>query len=301
MPIRRPNSTSSDYSATREVSVEQLFNWGRVKKDAPLLHKVLFLAYLPFGVILLVARALLFMIMSLLIVVLPRSIGDYINPFLLRLITGLIVIHNHKTERLTPSPYVLACNHVSDFDTFALWLATPRWSCVTSAHLKSVPIIGSVYSALDAIFVAPTPESREAVKQEIKQKLQKNAAPVLIFPEGGLTSGKTGTMLYQRFVFSLDNCEIVPAAIRLRDPWPVEHDYLGSSWGKNFFWFLLVPFHVFEITFLPAESRRSDETPEAFAFRVQTITSEYLGQVATKHAYADKKELVRKLKEKKTA
>lgn len=301
MPVRRPVEVTRDAATdASKVGLEQLFNWGRVRKDAPLLHKMLFLAYLPIGLVLLVVRALTFFIVCLGMIVLPRSIGDIILPPLLRLTNGLVVLHNHDKRRLTDAPYVLAGNHVSDFDTFAMWSVTPRWSCVTSAHLKSIPVMGAVYRALDAIFVAPTPESREQTKQEIKNKLAANKNPVLIFPEGGLTSGKTGTMMYSKFVFSLD-CAIVPVAIRLRNIWPVEHDYVGSSWGKNFFWYLIVPFNVFEITFLPVETRREGETPEEFAQRIQRLTCDYLNIAATKHTYADKKKLVADLKEKKKA
>lgn len=301
MPVRRPvEVTAAPKPTSKEVTVEQLFNWGRARKGAPLLHKMLFLVYLPIGIVLLVARALTFFMVCLGMIFLPRSIGDIILPPLLRITNGLVVKHNHHTRRLTDVPYVLAGNHVSDFDTFALWSITPRWSCVTSAHLKSIPVMGAVYRALDAIFVAPTPESREQTKEQIKARLAENKNPVLIFPEGGLTNGKVGTMMYHKFVFSLD-VAVVPVAIRLRNFWPVEHDYLGSSWGKNFFWYLAVPFNYFEITFLPVETRREGETPEEFALRVQHITSDYLNITATKHSYADKKKLVADLKEKKKA
>jgi len=174
----------------------------------------------------------------------------------------------------------------------------PKFHTITGAHLKAIPIVGSVYARLGAIFVSPTTESRTVVKTKIQDLVKKDRNPVLIFPEGGLTNGKAGTMMYHRFVFSLD-CAVVPVAISLNDPWPVYHDYIGSSWAKNFFWFLLVPFHVFDISFLPVQKRYESETPEEFAVRVQKVTSNYVGIEATNFSYSQKKELAKSLAEKK--
>jgi len=209
-----------------------------------------------------------------------------------------VVRHNYKGVPLTDEPHLIVGNHVSDFDTFAMWMVMPRFHTITGAHLKAIPVLGSVYSRLDAIFVAPTTEIRNAVKDKIQHLVKNDSNPVLIFPEGGLTNGKAGTMMYHRFVFSLD-CAIVPAAISMSDPWPVDHDYVGSSWAKNFFWFLLVPFHVFDVTFLPVQKRAETETAEDFALRVQKQTSSCLNIEATKHSYSDKKEFVKKLLAKK--
>jgi len=84
-------------------------------------------------------------------------------------------------------------------------------------------------------------------------------------------------------------------AIAMRDPWPVHHDYIGSTWFRNFFWFLFVPFHVFDISFLPIQRRQENETPEEFAVRVQKLTSTHLKLEATNYSYSEKKELVKRL------
>jgi len=256
------------------------------------------LGYLPLGLLMLVTRLVLFLMLCVVVLVLPRT---FINPLcipLTRLICGLVVRHNYKGGPLANEPYIITGNHITDFDTFAMWMVLPRFQTITGMHLKAIPIIGSVYSKLDAIYVAPTPESRAIVKEKIQDVVKNDAPPILIFPEGGLTNGRAGTLMYHRFVFSL-NCAIIPVAISMRDQWPVELDYLGSSWAKNFCWLLVLPFHVFDITFLPVQKRNENETPEDFAMRVQKVTSSFLNIEATNFSYSEKKELVKKLAVKK--
>jgi 1-acyl-sn-glycerol-3-phosphate acyltransferase len=275
-----------------KVPLVDLFNHGRIKEKASAAQKLMFLLYLPLGVLVFITRLVLFIVLCVLVLVLPRALGDPITRPLTRLVCGLVVRHNYKGD--VGEPYVLAANHVSDFDTFASWVAIPRYRTITGAHLKLIPIIGRVYSKLDAIYVAPTPESRAMVKDTLQKASKENQHPILIFPEGGLTNGQAGTMMYHRFVFGLD-CAIVPMAISMSDPWPVNHDYIGSTWFRNFFWFLFVPFHVFDITFLPSQRRQENETPEEFAMRVQKLTSAHLKIEATKYSYSEKKELVKRL------
>jgi 1-acyl-sn-glycerol-3-phosphate acyltransferase len=288
------HTTTTRAEAKGKVTLWDLFNHGRIREKAPLWAKFLFVLYLPLGLLVLVTRLVMFLLVCVSVLLLPRAVGDLINIPLLRLVCGLVVRHNYKGKPLANEPYLIAGNHVSDFDTFAMWMVMPRFHTITGAHLKVIPIVGNVYSRLDAIFVAPTPESRGEVKAKIQELVKTDPNPILIFPEGGLTNGKAGTMMYHRFVFSLD-IAIVPAAISMSDPWPVYHDYIGSTWAKNFFWFLFVPFHVFDITFLPSQKRNENETQEEFAVRVQKLTSSSLGIEATSFSYSDKKELAKQL------
>jgi len=276
-----------------KVTLEELFNYGRIKKDAPLWHKILFSLYLPFGFLLMGIRLICFFFLCLSILILPTWLGNSINMPLMKIVCGLVVKHNNKERGQKPlvgEPHIVACNHVADFDTFAMWAVLPRFHTLTGAHLKVIPLVGSVYRKLNAIFVTPTPEGRAEVKAKVTELLETDPDPVVIFPEGGLTNGRKGTMMYHKFVFSTD-AAIVPLAIRLCDPWPVYHDYLGSTWTRNFLWFLFVPFHVFEMTILPTEKRKAGETPEDFAARVQKLTSDYLNIEATHHSYSQKKAL----------
>lgn len=275
-----------------KVSLEQLFHYGRIKQNAPLINKILFLFYLPFGLVLLLARMVLFVVLAISIVIFPRSIGDFCLLPMLRIVCGMVVRHNNENrdKPLLNEPHIIAGNHINDFDAFAMWAVAGRFHPLAGAHLKDIPLIGRVYTKLSAIFVSPTTEGRDKVKQKVLEVLKDDPVPILIFPEGGLTNGQKGTMMYHRFVFSLD-CSIVPAAISLRHPWPIHHDYLGSTFLRNLTWLLIVPFIIFDITLLPTQRRNEGETAEEFAGRVQKLTSDYLNIEATKCSYSEKKEL----------
>eukprot|EP01133_Synstelium_polycarpum_P015527 gene15527-18445_t len=112
--------------------------------------------------------------------------------------------------------------------------------------------------------------------------------------EGGLTSGKTGMMTFQKFVFGLGH-PVLPISMKITSPWPIDIDYINSSWFKNFAWWLMVPFHTFELNVLPSERIRENETDVQFAKRIQTIIANDLGIEPTDFAYANKKELSKEL------
>jgi len=295
-----PNHPSSKPTVERDgadVTLEDLFNYGRIKEESPLWHKVAFLFFylIPFGLGVFLARLVGFLMLCISVLVLPRWLGDKINITLLQLNCGVFLKHNHK-GRLCDEPYIIAGNHLTDWDAMLMWLVMPRFHTLTAAHLKVIPIVGKVYAKLNSIFVSPTPEGRAEVKARVNDIIKNDRHPILIFPEGGLTNGKVGTMMYHRFVFSLD-VAIVPLAITLKNPWPVEIDYLGSTWFRNFVWFLLVPFHVFEYHYLPVQKRNEGETAEEFALRVQQLTCDYLRIQPTQHSYGQKKELGKLLAE----
>jgi hypothetical protein len=101
--------------AEGKATLWDLFNHGRIKHKAPLWQKVLFLLYVPVGLLVLVTRLVMFILVCVSVLVLPRAVGDLINIPLLRLVCGLVVRHNYKGKPLANEPYLIAGNHVSDF------------------------------------------------------------------------------------------------------------------------------------------------------------------------------------------
>jgi len=283
---------------TSKVSLESLFNYGRIKQPFSLAH-VAFFFYVPFGFVLLVVRLLLWTLLMLYLLVNPRT--RIVGPLLLKLSTGIISIYNGKEhlprEDDPDAARVIVCNHVSDFDPFPIWLTVPNFHTLVAVHISKIPLVGRAYAALHAIYVDPA--KKDSVREVVVDVLKKSKYPVLVYPEGGLTSGKAGLLLYHKFVFSL-NYKVLPIAMRVRDPWPIDLDYMNSSWAKNFFWFLFVPFHVYELNFLPAQEQHQNESDGDFANRIAKQTADFLGIEATHHSYSQKKELAASLRKKKT-
>jgi len=218
---------------TAKVSLESLFSYGRFKKPFSLAHVLLFL-YFPIGVLLVVVRVILFAILLTYLLFRPRT--RVLGPWLLKISTGLISVYN-GIERLPKegdpeSARVMVCNHVTDFDPFPIWLTFPQFHTLVAVHISKIPLVGKAYAALHAIYVDSS--KKERIRDVVVDTLKSSKHPVLVYPEGGLTGGNSGLMLYHKFVFGLDY-KVLPIAMRVRDPWPVHLDYLGSSWAKNFF------------------------------------------------------------------
>jgi len=287
--------TKTEGSSSKEVPLEELFNNGRFKRPFGWKH-ILLALYIPtIGLPLFFFRLSLFFLATSILVLFPRSF-DPLTQRLVRFALGFFTVYHNKhhlTSIPTASdpPRVIVCNHITDFDPYPIWFLLPHFHTLVAAHIGQLPVVGTTYRKLDTIFVDPV--NKERVREQVKDALAKSKYPVLVYPEGGLTNGTKGLMLYHKFVFGLGE-RVLPIAMRLRDPWPINVDYLGSSWAKNFFWFLMVPFHVFELTFYPPEKIREGETDAEFAARVQSLTADALKISATSHSYTSKKELAKK-------
>ena len=74
--------------------------------------------------------------------------------------------------------------------------------------------------------------------------------PLLVFPEGSITNGRMGTMRFAQSAFALD-APVLPVAIKLNTPLPVEADTVWSPLASNVLWTLFQPWHAFVVTVLP--------------------------------------------------
>ncbi|KAF2074323.1 hypothetical protein CYY_004383 [Polysphondylium violaceum] len=302
MPVVRRSKTEQqevldDGAEKKPVQLKDLFNYGRWKRPFTLKH-LLFALYLPFGLILLwPLRFIVNLMYFSSSLFLPKSVISKLK-FLLYFTMGLNVsfkgLENVPEKTVTKdTARILVCNHLTDFDPYPVFLIIQDVHCLVAAHIEKVPIVGTVYKkVMNTIFVDAT--QKDKVKDDVRASLSKSSLPLLIYPEGGLTSGKTGMMMFQKFVFGL-NLPIVPMAMKMSNPWPVEIDYLGSSWFKNFFWWMLIPYHNIELEFLPKVSIRPGEQDFEFASRVQTLIANHLGIEPTSYPYAQKKELAKQL------
>jgi len=299
MPIRRRvNEEELDGADKKPVELKELFNYGRWKRPITLKH-FLFGLYLPFGLMLWPIRFIVNLVYFSSSLFLPKQLISKFK-FLLYFTMGLNVtfkglenVPETGSNMKPDSARILVCNHLTDFDPYPVFLIIQDVHCLVAAHIEKVPIVGTVYKkVMNTIFVDAS--RKDKVREDVIASLKKSTLPLLIYPEGGLTSGKTGMMMFQKFVFGL-NYPIVPMAMKMSNPWPVEIDYLGSSWFKNFFWWMLIPYHNIELEFLPKVSIKEGETDVEFAGRVQKLIANHLDIEPTNYPYAQKKELAKQL------
>ncbi|EGG21792.1 hypothetical protein DFA_01678 [Cavenderia fasciculata] len=272
----------------------KLFNYARVHKPYTYKH-LLFALWLPVGVGLWPIRVFLTILTYLLLLLVPKSLSFLLKHVLLVLMGFRIKYNGLENLPRVGDPKsgrVIVINHMSDFDPYPVMTIIPYFHTLVAAHISKVPIVGKLYKKMDTIFVDPA--NKEKARTDVLDGLNKTKMPLLIYPEGGLTNGSKGIMMFNKFVFGLGH-GIIPVAMRMNNPWPVNTDYLGSSWMKNFAFWFLVPFHRFELTFLSHMFIAQNETDAEFAKRVQTRIANHLQIEATDYSYSQKKELAKDL------
>jgi len=295
----------------RDVALEELFNYSRLRRPLSKLEKLFWLMYSPIGIGLMVVRFFAFFSVFFTSMFMPTWLARRWLVYSLYPILGLIIKEKNTQYRDAANrPAVLVANHISDYDTYVLPIAChhagfhPR--PVISAHTTQIPIIGPVikhgYRPWGPIWV-PAKMSTDDTRKHVRSTLVEEAKrlhgkrsdnPITILPEGGLTNGRVGLLLFKRFIFSL-GLPVQPYAQRYHNCWPFEHDYLGSKWIWNMCWMLFLPFHVQEIIWLPPMYPKEGESATDYAARVQQAIAKELGQSATKHSYDEKVALRMKL------
>jgi len=122
-------------------------------------------------------------------------------------------------------------------------------------------------------------------RQVVLDHLSATKRPLLFFPEGWDTNCKTGILLYQKFLFSLGK-PIVPVALKVHIPFlPLSASMLGTSVLREVLWLFFYPCIIFNLTFMQPQSIQKGETEIQFARRVQCMTANTLGVVATEYTY----------------
>ncbi|EGC28339.1 hypothetical protein DICPUDRAFT_160307 [Dictyostelium purpureum] len=295
MPQRvRPEIQLNDGATPQKVELEELFNHGRWKKPYTIKH-FLFCLYLPIGLVLWPFKIIFTALLFFIALVGPKSISTKTR-HLVKYTMGIrydLKGAEHIPKKGDPSAArILVCNHLTDFDPYPLYLVLEGYHVLVASHIKNVPVVGKAYEKLNTIYVDQTNKAK--AREDVLNSLNKSDLPLLLYPEGGLTNGKAGLMMFQKFVFGLGH-SVLPIAMKLENTWPVHVDYINSSWFKNFFWWMLIPYHTFSLEFLPPVSINSNETDSDFASRVQNIIANHLNIEATPYFYSQKKELAKKL------
>ena len=112
--------------------------------------------------------------------------------------------------------------------------------------------------------------------------------PLLVFPEGGLTTGRRGLLQFHKFLFSLGHV-VQPISIRAHGgPLPINIDNnMGTTWGN----ILASPFSPGSatVTYLPPQRIKPGETPCSL-HRVMRLIAAHTGNIAASpFLYRDKR------------
>jgi len=305
-----PLRASSQTATSSSIPLESLFNYSRLKRPLSTIEKFILLLYSPLGITLIVVRLITWCSVFASSLFMPAALARRVIPWMMVPISGLWITHKHVERRDSPNrPQVIIGNHLSDLDAYVIPMSGGNMHTtrpVISTVSTTVPLLGTFirygYRPWSPLWVPPksdNADSRRNLREQIVSAAGTGANrttdfPIGILPEGGLTNGTVGLLLFKKFIFSL-GLPVQPIAVRIKSPWPCNVDYLSSKWIYNLLYTFFMPFHLYEVSWLAPMSQAPDETPEQFAKRVQVAVAKELGIVPTDYTYEDKVRLRIKL------
>jgi len=199
-----------------------------------------------------------------------------------------VVTRIQGLENLTQSKApIIVSNHISDFDACAFWTANEpaKQRLVVNLHWKRVINAAKCLGwPIDPIFTEASAQQegtnvKEVLKTEVDASLQEartsGCAPkrLLIFPEGKTSSGIV-VMVFNWYIFGLET-PVVPVALRLWNPWPLQIQCNGRSVIWNLLTLFFLPFVVYHIDILPEMSCDGHSKAE-YAEEVRSAIAEHL-------------------------
>ena len=196
-----------------------------------------------------------------------------------------------------PPARIIVANHTTEMDVLPI---RARGSIRIMGYDMYTRMCWLQYSPLrflDMLYIKQTERSagggkdRDAVREQVKTGLaEPGSPPLLVFPEGGLTSGRRGLLQFHKFLFSLGHV-VQPVSIQAHGgPLPINIDNnMGTTWG-NILAFTFQPWQHFTVTYLPPQKIRAGETPLQFAHRVMRLIAVHTGDItASPFLYRDKR------------
>lgn len=284
------------------VPLKDLLAYTRLKPGVGYGWMLLLALYAPLGVLILAVRAVITVCAGLMLACLQHlltpSAADRASTFILRAVSCLwgLWVRLHGNVETLRAARLIAANHVTQVDGLPLRLFTPLATLMRETYRSSSLITRIVTAAFAPIYV-PTPRAHRdseaqaglaRVQQTVHAHLMESSGkPVLVFPEGSITNGRSGLMRFHRFIFGL-GVQVQPVAIRVWAPLPLEADTVWDSLARNILFTLFQPFTRFEIVVLPPLTALDTEDATAFASRVARSISLELNLPATQWATKDK-------------
>eukprot|EP00403_Amphidinium_massartii_P011353 CAMPEP_0178426188 /NCGR_PEP_ID=MMETSP0689_2-20121128/29109_1 /TAXON_ID=160604 /ORGANISM="Amphidinium massartii, Strain CS-259" /LENGTH=477 /DNA_ID=CAMNT_0020047873 /DNA_START=71 /DNA_END=1505 /DNA_ORIENTATION=+ len=197
-----------------------------------------------------------------------------------------------QESRRNPTKILVVAPHMTFLDSLVIaWAFPPVPSGVGMTDILKFPLFRSLTLASQAVFVArDNPDSRQSCKEVIQTRASKawTGPPMMIFPEGVLTNGKT-LIQFKAGAF-VPGVPVTPVCLRY--PW---RHYNPCGCGKNYRVIIavvrtLLQFANFcEISILdnytPSEAEVSDA--KLYAEGVRSTMARHLKVPVTEHSYED--------------
>lgn len=246
--------------------------------------------YMPFGAMLLLARALV--VIGLYCV--SFSLPDFINRRLYRFqvfFLGIRVKYNLTPDEIRQHTdgCVVAANHVSALDIFTV-LTMPHVTIMGGNPLESLNFfnrlgLSSAFRFSGAQFWLVS-DRREFARCLKAWRQQPQGTALYTTPEMTI-SNQRGVFRFNTAFVCLD-MPVVPLTLKVENGFGLKHHPVNSSSLAIFLRLLMLPRICFTLDYLDRTVRAPDESKDDFARRVQNSIATHLGVAATQWTAADK-------------
>ncbi|XP_049874614.1 lipid droplet-regulating VLDL assembly factor AUP1-like [Pectinophora gossypiella] len=251
------------------LTVDKLINDDRFCGD----NVYQFLAYLPFGLLLLVVRTLLALVLWVASIILPNK--SAVRQMLSTLACWTFGVYVKTKGTRDPRCSVMVGNYVSCLDSLA---ASHVLGTISLRKWKVPP------------FFASTLGIRNAAQFVRKQHFADcPSKPVLLQPEGGPTNGR-GLLKFTDWPFPIGN-RVQPVAITVERLFTNVTVHRPTDARDKFpwsdaLWFLCTPVTVFSVQLLPAVERHDDDDA-AFTHKLRSTIAEALHVELTSYKWEE--------------
>jgi len=277
-------------SERRDISAEQMWSYTRVKPEAGVMELVVLILWAPFGVVLATLRLTAVPLMPILygffrcfgLGAAQAFLNLWIPPML-----GIWVKALGQENLRDSNARIIVGNHISDYDGPVLPTVAPleTLSFVANEHMRPLcSLLQTCGFPFHGIWVADG-QAKAAIHSAVCDDGTDSSRRIVIFPEGRCTNGR-GVLRFMPFVFSLEQ-DVLPFSIQYYNPWPVEIDFVGTSFLCNAFWLCFLPLTVYTLTFLPQASKADAESAQEYGDRIQQQIADDLAVPTTKFSEVD--------------
>lgn len=263
-----------------DTNLKALFDYHRIYRAMSLGETILFIIYIPLGVFLIFLRSVVLAIWFLIFMILPTCQKNKIRfcrGFCI--IVGLIYKSSGEPTEDFRMPRLIVSNH--SYTLEMLPFMARHWCMITPRHGVTqhfmLKLAGKLLDTLP-------------VDDFVKEYKNFKDYRILIFPEGATTNGRVGLLKYNPLIFFCGE-PILPIATKLSRPFPIALCKLQFAMFIDFIWLLFVPWTICNYNFLTTVTIKQGELPTEFADRVQQMSADKLGLLATQYTVDDKTRL----------
>ncbi|RCN30537.1 CUE domain protein [Ancylostoma caninum] len=274
---------------SRPPDIKEMFFLERISSS---FTKLLLLAYFPVGFAVLIIRLFIGVHTFFIACLLRKS--TTVRSIVLRVMCAVLGIVVRSEGKRSFNVNIICANHVSSLDHLAVDLVEP---CILPSVWDVPALIRWCFGYVDL----GARIGRSELIRRARIHVENEVLPLLAFPEGAITSGRTGLLKFSIFFvkFSPWPCEVSdqvqPLAIQVSRPiLNVSPAVLGSSWLVDVFWFAFLPLSVYHLTWLPILKKNDEETSEDFSHRVECRIADYLGIKLTNFTHGDATEAAKR-------